>query len=208
MHIQAKEFTLFVKDIYKNYFINKKVLDVGSGDINGNNKFLFENCEYDGNDVIEANNVTIVSKTKDLLFLDNTFDTIISTECFEHDPEYKDSLKKIYKMLKPDGLFCFTCASTGRAEHGTRRTSPNDSYGTIGKLNDMHDYYKNLNIIDINEVLELNKLFSNWESYYNSESKDLYFVGIKKNNNLKNYVNNNVVNTSYSIRIQKNKKKF
>jgi SAM-dependent methyltransferase len=203
MHIQAKEFTLFVKDIYKNYFINKKVLDVGSGDINGNNKFLFENCEYDGNDVIEANNVTIVSKTKDLLFLDNTFDTIISTECFEHDPEYKDSLKKIYKMLKPDGLFCFTCASTGRAEHGTRRTSPNDSYGTIGKLNDMHDYYKNLNIIDINEVLELNKLFSNWESYYNSESKDLYFVGIKKNNNLKNYVNNNVFNTSHTIRIKK-----
>ena len=203
MHIQAKEFTLFVKDIYKNYFINKKVLDVGSGDINGNNKFLFENCEYDGNDVIEANNVTIVSKTKDLLFLDNTFDTIISTECFEHDPEYKESLKKIYKMLKPDGLFCFTCASTGRAEHGTRRTSPNDSYGTIGKLNDMHDYYKNLNIIDINEVLELNKLFSNWESYYNSESKDLYFVGIKKNNNLKNYVNNNVFNTSHTIRIKK-----
>ena len=205
MHIQAKEFTLFVKDIYKNYFINKKVLDVGSGDINGNNKFLFENCEYDGNDVIEANNVTIVSKTKDLLFLDETFDTIISTECFEHDPEYKESLKKIYKMLKPDGLFCFTCASTGRAEHGTRRTSPNDSYGTIGKLDDMHDYYKNLNIIDINEVLDLNKLFSNWESYYNSESKDLYFVGIKKNNNLKNNVNNNVFNTSHTIKIIKKK---
>ena len=111
-------------------------------------------------------------------------------------------------MLKPDGLFCFTCASTGRAEHGTRRTSPNDSYGTIGNLEDMNDYYKNLTIIDINEVLELNKLFSVWESYYNAESKDLYFVGIKKNNNLKNYVNNNVVNTSYSIRIQKNKKKF
>jgi len=109
-------------------------------------------------------------------------------------------------MLKPDGLFCFTCASTGRAEHGTRRTSPNDSYGTIGNLEDMNDYYKNLTIIDINEVLELNKLFSVWESYYNAESKDLYFVGIKKNNNLKNYVNNNVVNTSYSIRIQKKKK--
>jgi SAM-dependent methyltransferase len=205
MHIQAKEFTLFVKDIYKNYFINKKVLDVGSGDINGNNKFLFENCEYDGNDVIEANNVTIVSKTKDLLFLDETFDTIISTECFEHDPEYKESLKKIYKMLKPDGLFCFTCASTGRAEHGTRRTSPNDSYGTIGKLDDMHDYYKNLNIIDINEVLDLNKSFSNWESYYNSESKDLYFIGIKKNNNLKNYINNNVFNTKHTIKILKKK---
>ena len=208
MHTQSRDFTLFVKNILANYFINKRVLDVGSGDINGNNRFLFENCEYDGNDVIQANNVTIVSKTKDLLFLDNTFDTIISTECFEHDPEYKESLKKIYKMLKPDGLFCFTCASTGRAEHGTRRTSPNDSYGTIGNLEDMNDYYKNLTIIDINEVLELNKLFSVWESYYNAESKDLYFVGIKKNTDLKNYVNNNVINTSHSIRIKKNKKKL
>ena len=27
----------------------KKVLNVGSGDINGNNRFLFEDCEYDGN---------------------------------------------------------------------------------------------------------------------------------------------------------------
>ena len=199
MHIQARDFTLFIKDIYKNYFVNKKVLDVGSGDINGNNNFLFENCEYDGNDVIQANNVTIVSKTKDLLFLDETFDTIISTECFEHDPEYKESLKKIYKMLKPDGLFCFTCASTDREEHGTRRTSPNNSYGTIGGLDDMQDYYKNLDIIDINEVLDLNKLFSNWESYYNAESKDLYFVGIKRNNNMKNYTNSNVFNTTHTI---------
>ena len=65
MHIQAKKFTLFVKDILPDYFKNKRVLDVGSGDINGNNRFLFENCQYDGNDVIEAPNVTIVSKTKD-----------------------------------------------------------------------------------------------------------------------------------------------
>jgi hypothetical protein len=91
MHIEAKDFTLFVKKILGDYFMNKCVLDVGSGDINGNNRFLFENCEYNGNDVIEAKNVTIVSKTKDLPFRDNTIDTVISTECFEHDPEYKES---------------------------------------------------------------------------------------------------------------------
>lgn len=205
MHIQAKDFTIFVKNMFLNHFINKRVLDVGSGDINGNNRFLFENCIYDGNDVIRANNVTIVSKTKDLPFQDNIFDTIISTECFEHDPEYKESLLKIYNMLKPDGLFCFTCASTGRPEHGTRRTSPHDSYGTIGNLKDMSDYYKNLTEIDLNEVLELNKLFSVWDTYYNSETKDLYFVGIKKGQSnlitLKKYVSKCVVNTSSNIGI-------
>ena len=203
MHIQARDFTLFVKQMLSEYFIGKRVLDVGSGDINGNNRFLFENCEYDGNDVIQANNVTIVSKTKDLHFDKETFDTIISTECFEHDPEYKESFKKIYDMLKPDGLFCFTCASIGRHEHGTRRTSPQDSYGTIGNLEDMSDYYKNLTKYDLNEVLQLNELFSVWDTYYNNESKDLYFVGIKKGNynfnSLEKYVNNGVIHTTSNI---------
>jgi len=204
MHIQAQDFTYFVKRTLYYYFNNKRVLDVGAGDINGNNRELFENCVYDANDVIQANNVTIVSKTKDLPFDDNTFDTIISTECFEHDPEYKDSLIKIYNMLKPDGLFLFTCASTDRPEHGTRRTTPNDSYGTIGGLDDMSDYYKNLTEINLNEVLKLNELFSVWDTYYNNVSKDLYFLGIKKGNfkpgRIEKYRNKEVICTSNNIK--------
>lgn len=180
MHIQARDFTLFVKLILPEFFINKKVLDVGSGDINGNNKFLFNNCEYEGNDVIEADNVTIISKTKDLPFEDHTFDTIISTECFEHDPEYKLSLIKIYKLIKPGGLFFFTCASTGRPEHGTRSFDPKASYGTIGNILDMIDYYKNITEYDLNDVLNLNESFETWDTYYNEASCDLYFLGIKK----------------------------
>lgn len=205
MHEQAKRFTLFVKNILKEYFDSKYVLDVGSGDINGNNRFLFNNCIYQGNDVISAPNVTVVSKTKDLSFPNNTFDTVISTECFEHDPEYNESFKQIYKMLKPGGLFCFTCASTNRHEHGTRRTSPYDSYGTKGGLEDMVDYYKNLTIKDINNVLDLNTLFSVWDSYYNSTSCDLYFVGIKKSadnkfTSLPQYNDNGVSSTSDQIK--------
>ena len=180
MHPEAKDFTVFIKNSLEEYFINKKVLDVGSGDINGNNNFLFENCEYNGNDVAEAKNVTIVSRTKDLPFEKESFDTIISTECFEHDPEYKESLLKICEMLKSDGLFVFTCASTGRPEHGTRKSRGIDSYGTIANIEDMQDYYKNLTIKDIKEVLDLDSIFSSWDSYYNLESKDLYFVGIKR----------------------------
>jgi len=203
MHQEARIFTLFVKHILPDYFKNKKVLDVGAGDINGNNRFLFEDCEYEGNDVIEANNVTIVSRTKDLPYEKETFDTIISTECFEHDPEYKESFKKIYEMLKPDGLFLFTCASTGRAEHGTRRTSITDSYGTIGNIPDMMDYYKNLTEQDLNEVLKVKELFTVWDTYYNREKCDLYFVGIKKGekemNELPKFVDNTLINTSKNI---------
>lgn len=205
MHLEARDFTIFAKNICTDYFSNKRVLDVGAGDINGNNRFLFDNCEYHGNDVVEANNVTIVSKTKDLPFENSFFDTIISTECFEHDPEYKESFLKIYNMLKPGGLFVFTCASTGRPEHGTRRTSPNDSYGTIGNLDDMIDYYKNLEETDLNDVLNLNELFSVWDTYFNWMSNDLYFIGIKKDGSdhksLEIYVNETVEHTS-SILIQ------
>jgi SAM-dependent methyltransferase len=211
MHQQAKNFTLYVKNILPDFFKNKIVLDVGSGDINGNNRFLFENCEYNGNDVINAPNVTIVSKTAKLPFTDSTFDTIISTECFEHDPQYEDSLKKILQMLKPGGLFLFTCASTNRPEHGTLRTSKGDSYGTIGNVPDMIDYYKNLTEVDLNNAINLTENFSQFATYYNSQVCDLYFWGIKKsetNNKLYDIIDyiqipqltwNTVINTTNNI---------
>lgn len=180
MHPEARDFVAFVKGILPEAFVGKRVLDVGSGDINGNNRWLFENCEYEGNDVYAGRNVTIVSKTKDLVLPSGSLDTIVSTECFEHDPEYADSWRKIYDLLKPGGVFCFTCASTGRKEHGTRKSSPGDSFGTIGKLADMQDYYKNLDVNDLHEVFPLDDAFSAWDAYYQSNTCDLYFVGVKR----------------------------
>jgi len=188
MHKEAKEFTEFAKQLFPSYFEEKTVLDVGSGDINGNNRYLFNKCSYFANDVIEAPNVNIVCKTKDLPFSKDTMDTIISTECFEHDPEYRDSLKKIVSILKPGGLFVFTCASEGRPEHGTRRTSPKDSYGTIGGMSDMKDYYKNLNINDVKLAIDCDGVFSAYDFYYQPVSKDLYFIGVKRKS-LPGYIN-------------------
>lgn len=179
MHIQAKRYLDYIASVLPAYFKSIKVLDVGAGDINGNNRYLFKECEYVGNDVAPNHNVTHVCKTSELPFEDRTFDTIISSECFEHDPEYELSWKKIYNMLKPGGLFVFTCASTGRPEHGTRRTTPRDSFGAIAGVEDMQDYYKNLTHNDLNTVLSLNESFSVWDTYYESEHKDLFFVGIK-----------------------------
>lgn len=183
MHDQARRFTVYIKQQFPSFFKDVCALDVGSGDINGNNRFLFDNCEYHGNDVFAANNVTIVSKTSALPFESGKFDTIISTECFEHDPEYAESFKKIVDMLKPGGLFAFTCASFGRYEHGTRRTSPGDSYGTIGNVEGWTDYYKNLVVEDLDLAVNIHETFSQYGSYYNGESKDLYFWGIKKGGN-------------------------
>jgi SAM-dependent methyltransferase len=179
-HTEQRNFCKSVKAKYPDFFKNKKVLDIGSLDINGSNRDLFENCDYTGLDVGEGKNVDIISIGHLFNGPDNHFDTIISTEVFEHDMFYEETIKNVMRMLKPGGLFLFTCGAPGRPEHGTKRTTPHDSYGTIGNLIDMSDYYKNLTEIDLNEVLPLNKLFSVWDTYFNSETKDLYFVGIKK----------------------------
>lgn len=180
MHIEAANFTKFVKKYLPLFFKNKIVLDVGGGDINGNNRYLFENCDLTVNDVCGGPNVNIICRTKDLPFEKETYDTIISTECFEHDPEYRESFLKIYELLKPGGLFLFTCASTGRREHGTIKTTPYDSLGTISCQEDMMNYYYNLTEDDIYKIMDPSKIFKQWRFHYNPYSYDLYFYGIKK----------------------------
>ena len=69
----------------------------------------------------------------------------------------------------------------------------------------MSDYYKNLTEKDLQEVLDLNASFNVWNTYYNSISSDLYFVGIKKadiniyKNPLPIYSENGVIETSAYI---------
>ena len=66
----------------------------------------------------------------------------------------------------------------------------------------MSDYYKNLTKYHLNKVLPLKELFSSFDTYYNSESFDLYFLGIKKGNipnvDLEKYTNIGVMRTTFS----------
>ena len=180
MHTEAKDFTIFVKSQFPEFFDKSlKVLDVGSGDINGNNKWLFHaDSEYHGNDMFAAKNVTIVCKTSELPFEDEYFDVIVSSECFEHDPEWDRSLKKISKMLKPGGLFFFTCGGNGRGEHGTRGTSPENCYATMAGNVEFQDHYRNLNETDLASVLDLTQ-FQTRAAYYRGVVCDFYFYGQK-----------------------------
>jgi hypothetical protein len=81
-------------------------------------------------------------------------------------------------LLKVGGMFVFTCATDGRAEHGTRRTSPQCSPFTSNLEN---DYYMNLNESLIREKIDIEKHFSVFEFQTNTLGMcDLYFVGFKK----------------------------
>ena len=177
-HKEQAEFCTKVKNLLPQFFENKKVLDVGSLDINGNNKFLFKNCDYTGIDIGHGKNVDYVTKTHEYDAPSEYYDVIISTECFEHDMFYELSIENSYRMLKKGGLFLFTCATTGRPEHGTRKTTPQDAPLLLNYAS-WSDYYKNLTEEDIKKFHKVSELYSDYKFEVNNESHDLYFYGIK-----------------------------
>lgn len=178
-HRQQIEFCTKIKNLLPKFFINKKVLDVGSLDINGNNRYLFTNCEYIGIDIGQGKNVDFICLAHEYAGKNEEFDFVISTECFEHDKYYSETLKNCIRMLKPGGMFLFTCATNGRPEHGTRRTSIKDA-PLLSQYGEWIDYYKNLTEDDIRQVIEIDSIFDSYLFEVNNTSHDLYFYGIKK----------------------------
>ena len=181
-HDTQRAFCEMVKNVFPEKFHNVSVCDIGSLDVNGNNHFLFSQYQYVGIDVGHGRNVTYVGAGHTYRpFKDIKHDVVISTECFEHDMHWKLTLKNIVtNLLKSGGLFLFTCATDGRAEHGTRRSRPDDSPLTVGGDSDWSDYYMNLNEGHIREAIDVDGLFKAYHFYTNMETYDLYFWGILK----------------------------
>lgn len=177
-HEQQRDFCESVKEHLPSFFDGKLVVDIGSLDINGSNQYLFENSGYLGVDLFAGRNVDIACKGHELALPDESVDVVISTECFEHDSHYEKTIKNIYRMLKPGGLFIFSCATIGRPEHGTRRTTPEDA-PFIQSLGEWADYYKNLEESDIRAVLDIDAAFDKYEFSTQSQTHDLYFWGVK-----------------------------
>jgi SAM-dependent methyltransferase len=181
-HIEQRNFCRLIKKHLPDYFKNKKVLDIGSLDINGNNRELFETCDYIGLDVGEGPNVDIVCPGHLYNGENESFDVIISTEVFEHDMFYEKTIQNVMRMLKPGGLFIFTCAANGRPEHGTRRQGEFCAPLLIQISEEWADYYKNLMEPDILSIEGFNEAFSSRHFMYNDRAEipsDLYFIGIK-----------------------------
>jgi SAM-dependent methyltransferase len=178
-HPEQKEFCERVRARFPELFKNKKVLDVGSLDINGNNRFLFDDCSYVGLDIGEGPNVDVVAIAHEYGAEDKSFSAIISTECFEHDMHYAKSLQNIVRMLSEGGLFIFTCATTGRPEHGTMRADNNVNAPLLANHAEWSDYYKNLTDEDIRAAIDVDLIFKHYAFEVNPDSCDLYFWGIK-----------------------------
>ena len=181
MHKEQRDFCEQVKRQIPYMFCRKKILDVGSLDVNGTNRYLFEACNYTGLDLGEGKNVDVVCPIHLYMEQDNFFDTIISTECFEHDMYFKESIKNIVRMLRPGGLFLFTCGTTGRPRHGTADTESGDSPFTA-EIEGWKDFYGEITEKSVRESIDVNETFLLYQFHLDSIfcPGDIRFWGIKK----------------------------
>jgi SAM-dependent methyltransferase len=177
-HTAQVEYCNFVKSKFPEFFKNKRVIDFGSLDINGSNRQFFENCEYTGLDIGPGKNVDIVSRAHEYNAPDASYDVVVSTEMFEHDKFLHLSLPNMVRVLKPGGLFFWTCAAPGRLEHGTRRSEPTASPFTSQEGEGWDDFYENVDEAKVRAILDIDNLFREYS--FNILGCDIRFYGIKK----------------------------
>tara|TARA_R100000951_G_scaffold107775_1_gene103445 strand:+ start:196 stop:789 length:594 start_codon:yes stop_codon:yes gene_type:complete len=195
-HKEQRNFLDKTKLKFPSAFKNCKVLDIGSFDVNGNEKPWFDDCDFIGLDLLPGPGVDVACPANEYDAEDESFDTIISCECWEHNPFYKESIVNAIRMLKSGGYFIWSCATTGRPVHGTAsqdlidkskgetaqgnkitnwKTMPN-----VEKENWDNEYYKNVTENDIRSFCDVDTIFSSYEFEVEQNHCDLMFWGIKK----------------------------
>ena len=96
------------------------VVEIGSQDVNGSLKPIFNNplIRYTGVDYVEGNNVDIVLKEPYVLpFKDASVDVIISSSCLEHTEMFWMTFLEMMRILRPDGLLYINVPSKAGPYH-------------------------------------------------------------------------------------------
>jgi len=165
-HLQQQRWLILMRSIFPKYFRNCSVLDVGSANINGSNRFLFDSCSYIGVDMMPWKGVNKVMKGKDV---QGRFNTVICTEALEHDPDWGLTLENIINCAVD--CLVVTCAINPRPEHGTKRTARK------GSPFNGEDYYQNIDPYKFLEIIKKGG-FLHYRVKCTSNG-DLYFIGFK-----------------------------
>lgn len=173
-HTEQKEFIWGLRNKFPQFFNNKRVLEIGSLNLNGTIRDYFSDCKFVGVDLSFGDSVDVICEGQNYNAPDESYDVVCSTECFEHNLHWFETFKNMIRICKSDGLVFFTCATDGREEHGTFDNGPADSPFT-------NEYYKNLNEKDFTSKINFDEYFSEYKFEVNNDAHDLYFYGIKLN---------------------------
>ena len=175
-HLEALRFFQLVESANRPALNGVQICEIGSCDVNGGIRSIFSRFKsYVGVDVVPGPGVDEVCKGHLYPALNSSFDLVLSSECLEHDPYWRLTVENMIRLVRPGGIIAISCASTGRVEHGTKRTRASDSPGshTLG------DHYKNIDPSDFLGVIKDSAAFSTTVFDYNKYSCDIYFAGLK-----------------------------
>jgi hypothetical protein len=173
-HPEQVAFVDSIRTRFPDNFEFCEVLEIGSRNVNGTVRSLFDSCRYIGIDCTEGPGVDLVTLAHNFRPPEGTlYDTVISCEAFEHDPFLKKTLAVcVGKYLKKGGLFVATWASPERQEHGTTKSTPEEIYGPDP------EYYRGVSAKNFSSIA------SRWldplEVREERGGQDVYAWGIRK----------------------------
>ena len=92
----------FMEDFVTTYITKTglKVCDVGSRDINGSYRPLFENQFYTGIDIVPGKNVDVVVEPYRFPFPDGAFDVVVSGQTLEHVEDIYAWMQEVARISK------------------------------------------------------------------------------------------------------------
>lgn len=116
MHLNNKKWLQDCKKQYPNNFKGCDVLEIGSLDVNGTARDYFEDCNYIGVDREKGKHVDIVCDARKTEFK-KKFNTLLFLSVFEHDLNWKETLKHNLQWLRKDGLSLISFGAEGNLPH-------------------------------------------------------------------------------------------
>lgn len=154
------------------------VIDFGSLNLNGGPHDFIETPKYVGVDLEQGPNVDIACSAELVGLPSLSFDASISSECFEHNPFWKETFMQMCRLTRGGGVVIWTCAGIGRPEHGTTRSDGGVTAPFVVKSG--LEYYENISAFTAQGAIAIDRWFDRYFFIENFHDRDTYFVGIRK----------------------------